>query len=655
MALPQVADLDTAALPTPSLLLVGFDSATVAQLSEILPSNAAYKAAQHAAPQDWLRCVEDVPAMLAELARAPASVLCLGPGAANETAHRALSEAVEKYPDAARSQLVLEAGEHLERFQEFIDQDQLFYLSRRTLALDELAPLLTSALAHHRRKLATGSGPREQIVVSADDRYLDRILHHSQLMAAESDLKGAEGLAVEAIEELVEAQRAWLLFYDAASESLWSPLRADSDERESAAAGLVSFVARTGNAIRREQVGDDPRFDEEADNPDGKPDEHFLAVPILAPQTGNTEIGSPGADDVHVLAVLVAVRHASRPVFTASEQRRLELLADQFAPRMVGLARKARLRSGSDSVFREEALAHHQAGLRDQGDLLRISPSWTRWVYWVLLAVLVVAFAYSLIGRINEYASGPAVIRAAGQAELTAPISGTVTSVEVEAGQAVRAGDLLVTFYSSQELADLERIEKEIRLQLLNRLRNPADVSTERSLLALQSQLDLAQSRLADRSVRAPHDGVVSDVRIRASQFVSPGQLLLSLRRHAQQLYLTALLPGQYRPLIRPGQPLRMELSGYAYTYQHLVVETVSEQVIGPSEARRALGPAIAEALPILGPVILVEARLESTQFESDGEIYEFHDGMHGTAEVRVRSEPILLTLVPGLKALRQN
>ena len=56
--------------------------------------------------------------------------------------------------------------------------------------------------------------------------------------------------------------------------------------------------------------------------------------------------------------------------------------------------------------------------------------------------------------------------------------------------------------------------------------------------------------------------------------------------------------------------------------------------------------------MTISGPVVFVYARLPSETFESGGRTYAYHDGILGTAEVQVRSEPILLTLVPGLKVL---
>jgi hypothetical protein len=112
------------------------------------------------------------------------------------------------------------------------------------------------------------------------------------------------------------------------------------------------------------------------------------------------------------------------------------------------------------------------------------------------------------------------------------------------------------------------------------------------------------------------------------------------------------LIPGQYRPSIKPGLPIRLEISGYRYAYQKLTVESVSDEVIGPTEARRYLGPEIGDAVAVDGPVAIVKARLPSTDFTADGKTYHYHNGMHGQGEVQVRSERLLLTLVPGLKAL---
>jgi len=98
--------------------------------------------------------------------------------------------------------------------------------------------------------------------------------------------------------------------------------------------------------------------------------------------------------------------------------------------------------------------------------------------------------------------------------------------------------------------------------------------------------------------------------------------------------------------------PIRFEISGYRYAYQKLTVESVGEEVVGPSEARRYLGAEIGDSVQLTGPVVILKARLPRPTFQAEGRSYRFHNGMHGNAEVEVRSENILVTLVPGLKAL---
>jgi membrane fusion protein (multidrug efflux system) len=49
--------------------------------------------------------------------------------------------------------------------------------------------------------------------------------------------------------------------------------------------------------------------------------------------------------------------------------------------------------------------------------------------------------------------------------------------------------------------------------------------------------------------------------------------------------------------------------------------------------------------------VVKVEAHLPSNTFEAEGKTRGYHDGMVAQAEVRIRSERVLVTLIPALKA----
>ena len=114
----------------------------------------------------------------------------------------------------------------------------------------------------------------------------------------------------------------------------------------------------------------------------------------------------------------------------------------------------------------------------------------------------------------------------------------------------------------------------------------------------------------------------------------------------------TILVPGEARPLLKRGMKARLEIVGYRYAYQQLAIATVSDEVIGPNEARRALGPGIAEAVAVPGPVVLLEAPLPGPSFSAEGKTYQYHQGMLASAEIKVRRETILMQLIPALRVV---
>ncbi|EYF03086.1 HlyD family efflux transporter periplasmic adaptor subunit [Chondromyces apiculatus] len=308
---------------------------------------------------------------------------------------------------------------------------------------------------------------------------------------------------------------------------------------------------------------------------------------------------------------------------------------------------------GRGSLFREEAVKH-AAAMRGggDGDILRLSPAWTRWAYWVLVAAFGLGTLFMMTGTVHEYAAGPAVIWVAGRTSLTATASGTVETVEVQPGQQVEAGAVLMRFHAEREIAELEQIQREFDLQLAKSLRDPLDQASKQTLTALRTQRDLAQSRIEQLAVRAPKAGVIGDVRIRSGQLLSQGDVVLTMLGQGARTSIVSMLPAHFRPQLRPGMSLRFEPTGYRYAYQDMMIESVSTQIIGPNEVQRYLGQEIADTIKVEGPVVLVEARPSAPTFEVDGVRFEMHHGMNGTAEARVRSETILLTLLPGLRAV---
>ncbi|HEV2854540.1 MAG TPA: GAF domain-containing protein [Thermoanaerobaculia bacterium] len=608
-------------------MLAGLDSETVEACLRLLGEELRFLVADSS--EEALRL----------LAAHPVAVLAVGAGISGERALRLIEEADALPEGERRVNLVLAGGPDPSLFQDLIDHDRVFYLSQEPVPAGDLIALLRGATARWR-----STAPRGDEEERRRAAFARQLFAATQAVLSQRQPPGVARAAAESVEDMVRADRGYCLLYDRATDTLWEPPRdADLEEerRETAAVGLVSFVLRTGSPVVLDRLGTDPRFDRDADDPKARGDERFLAVPVPSP-------------DGRVLAVLAAVRAGDERPFSEEDRQALSLLAEQAAPAFAQLG----LTEGNEglpaaALFREEAVEYHQGGLRSEGDVLRVDPGWMRWTYRLLVTALVAGLLFSLLAHVREYASGPAVVRLGGRSDLTATADGTVSQIAVAPGQRVEPGRLLVRFYGVREAAELARIDHEFELQLINRLRDPGDAGAEQALISLRAQRELARSNLAEREVRAPAAGVVSDLRVRVGQRIMPGQTLLSLSRGgSSRPEVVALLPGEYRPLLKRGMPLRLELQGYRYAYQHLVVDSVGDEVVGPNEARRSLGDEVADAVQLTGPVVRVSGHLDSDTFEAEGKVRRYHDGMWGKAEVRVRSEPVLVALVPALKAV---
>jgi len=307
------------------------------------------------------------------------------------------------------------------------------------------------------------------------------------------------------------------------------------------------------------------------------------------------------------------------------------------------------------TIFRQEALEFQSRGRVAKSDVLRISPQGTNWAYWLLIGLFLASCVYVVFGRIDEYATGTGVIRETGRSIVTAITGGTIHDIAVQPGQTLEAGQPLLHFDDFQERIELERLHKDFNSQQVNRLKNPNDPIAHQQVASLRTQIETAERRLKERTLLAPRAGKVQDIRIRPSQLVNPGESLLTIVGENDSLAVIAILPGHYRPLLKKGGALQLELNGFQYAYQRATIDAVGNEVVGPNEIRRFLGQEISDSLTLQGSSVIVQAQLPSRSFEAGGRRHEYHDGMQGTAAARVHSQSILVALVPGLKALLER
>jgi biotin carboxyl carrier protein len=519
------------------------------------------------------------------------------------------------------------------------ERDGIYYRIPAGIASEDLRRIVTSA-ATTREVVA--------LAPSTDTAALSSklVFDICATVGSRTDTASLTEAIEDGISRLVPVTRASCMFFDASSGVAWRTT-ADDDVELPATRGIVGFVARTGRAVHAPSVGNDARYAREIDDPFGNGSEALLAVPALG-RTG----------EVH--AVLVAVRERTQGWFDQHACDGLVKLATELGPVLHRVAAAneaiAHLRTSAKpaaaNLFRQEAMLAHRER-QDLGDIVRVSPIWTKAMYASLVVMLVIGMFAAAVGEITQYSTGPAVVRQHGRSDVAAAAAGAVATIEVEPGQTVREKQILVRLGDVAERADYESTRDDFHAQLRTRLLDPTDEAAGQQLRALQRQLEAAEAALESRVLRAPHDGTITDIGVTKGQHVAPGDAVMAVVDAKNSgLELVAFLPGGDRPQIQPGMSMRLELQGFDYAWQDVVVESISDAVIGPNEAKRMLGAQLEDTLPIGGGVVMVKATLPSPTFESDGEVYPYHDGMGGTAEVRLRDETILEMIIPALKEM---
>lgn len=182
---------------------------------------------------------------------------------------------------------------------------------------DDLFVELLRALASGR---AIVEPPAATTVASAASTSDPTVVEAARRLASVTDRAAIESITSDVIVGLTSADRAHCLFHDPVTGALWSEARrrGGGDARH-AMSGLVGWAAQTGQTIHASPAGDDPRWLQELDDPDGKPQSRLLVQPII------------GADR-RVHAVLVAVRRWRHADFSDREQQALAAFAALAGP-----------------------------------------------------------------------------------------------------------------------------------------------------------------------------------------------------------------------------------------------------------------------------------------------------------------------------------
>lgn len=123
-------------------------------------------------------------------------------------------------------------------------------------------------------------------------------------------------------------------------------------------------------------------------------------------------------------------------------------------------------RPPSSNLFREEALKHYLEAEEGRG-LVMVSPPWTWALLWVFLAGIGAALVASFLGHVEVNGRGRGIVRPMGGVRMLVSQSvGTVGSIEVHSGEAVKTGAILLRIEAptiQSQLLEAERQAESVK------------------------------------------------------------------------------------------------------------------------------------------------------------------------------------------------
>ena len=164
-------------------------------------------------------------------------------------------------------------------------------------------------------------------------------------------------------------------------------------------------------------------------------------------------------------------------------------------------------------------------------------------------------------------------LRANESVNLTSTVTELVTAVNFEDGQRVKQGEVLIEMNATEELAELA--EENSRLaeaqRQVNRLNSLAatNAATESALDAQNREVDIAkariqaiQSRIAQRQIVAPFDGVVGLRNISIGALAQPGTLITTIDDDSV-MKLDFAVPARFLQVLEPGVVIQAQARSY--------------------------------------------------------------------------------------------
>lgn len=158
-------------------------------------------------------------------------------------------------------------------------------------------------------------------------------------------------------------------------------------------------------------------------------------------------------------------------------------------------------------------------------------------------------------------------------ADISNQVAGNVSAINFESGQEVEKGQLLVQLDDSNEEAQLEGFQAQLKLAQLNdqrahdifakHLNSQSDVDTADSNLK-QAEANVAntQADINKKTIRAPFAGHAGIRNVNLGQYLAVGTAIVTLQA-LDHMYASFTLPEQALPSLAKGQKVTVTVDAY--------------------------------------------------------------------------------------------
>jgi membrane fusion protein (multidrug efflux system) len=224
--------------------------------------------------------------------------------------------------------------------------------------------------------------------------------------------------------------------------------------------------------------------------------------------------------------------------------------------------------------------------------------------------------------QFSDEVSALGTLRAWESVDISASVSQIVTRINFEDGQQVRKGNVLALLKQDAEQASLRELqvslkdaEREVRrLENLARQNQVAqtDLDKARTLAAvIRHRIEEVRSRIADRTIVAPFDGVLGLRQISIGALVTPGQRLTTLD-DLSQMRVQFNVPATLLGFLYAGQEIEARTPAFRQSFPGRV--SALDSRVDPVARAITVRAVLDNPGQVLRAGLLMEVRIKGAQ-----------------------------------------